>query len=145
MLHVVRGAYTRYHRIGKFAVSGGVSAVISLAVFITLTEVFSVWYLGASISAYAVSFFINFFMQKTWTFRNKEGVVHMQMGLFFVNSLFNLFLNTFLMYRMVDILKIHHIVAQVLVIGLLAVMNYTMYRLYIFRAPESASNIIDTL
>ncbi len=104
-----------------------------------LVEVLHVWYLIASVSGYLASFFVNFFMQKYWTFRNKDTqVVHVQMGLFFANSLLNLALNAAFMYGLVDVLGVHHIPAYILVVGTLAVMNYTLYRMYIFRSPKAA-------
>lgn len=127
----------RYERISKFTITGGISAVVSLGTFIVLTEVVGVWYLAASITGYVASFFVNFFLQKFWTFRNTDTAqTHVQMGLFFVNSLWNLALNAALMYGLVDVLGIHHIAAQILVIGVLAVMNYTLYRFYIFRTTS---------
>lgn len=127
--------FDKYHRIGKFAVTGGLAAVVSLGTFVVLTEVVEMWYLTASIIGYIASFFVNFFLQKFWTFRNTDAErTHVQMGLFFANSLLNLALNAAFMYGLVDVLDVHHILAQVAVIGALAVMNYTLYRRFIFRS-----------
>jgi len=128
--------FQKYIRIGKFLIAGGTASVTNLATFIVLTEFFGVWYLMASVSSYIVSFFVNFYMQRAWTFKNKANQVHAQMGLFFANSLLNLVLNTAIMYGMVDIIGVHPIISQTFVIGLLAIMNYTIYRLIIFREPK---------
>jgi putative flippase GtrA len=142
MLDVAKGAYARYHRILKFAVSGCIVALVSVLVLSFLTEVCKLWYLFSSTVAFLVGVMVNFFLQKTWTFRENVGEVGMQMGLFFANSLLNLVLNTVFMYGMVDLIGIQYVVSQMLIMVALAVMNYTMYRLFIFRTP--ISNVIDT-
>jgi putative flippase GtrA len=124
----------RFGRIGKFLITGGVSAAVSLGTLALLADGFHVWYLAASVTGYILSFFVNFFLQKLWTFRNTDTErTRVQMGLFLASSLLNLALNTALMYGLVDYLGLNHLLAQALVIGVLAVMNYTLYRLYIFK------------
>jgi putative flippase GtrA len=117
----------------RFLFSGGSAAVVSVSTFILFTEVLHIWYLIASVISYTLSFFVNFFLQKYWTFRNKDNKVPMQMGLFFAGSLLNLVLNATLMFIFVDVLKFHHIPAYVVVLGLLAIMNYMLYKFVIFR------------
>jgi putative flippase GtrA len=124
----------RYADVWKFLFSGGFSAIINLGTFAVLAEWVGIWYLYASAAAYSVSFFVNFFLQKFWAFQNQNREqIRKQMGLFLANSLLNLALNTAFMYGLVDVFGVHHILAQALVIGVLAAMNYTLYRLYIFK------------
>ena len=126
-------------RISKFVVTGGLAAAVTLSTFVILTELCRLWYLAASILSYIASFFVNFFLQKFWTFHNTDKTrTNIQMLLFTFNSFINLALNAGFMYGLVDVLGTHHIFAQVLVIGSLAVMNYMLYWLVIFR--QSAGN-----
>jgi dolichol-phosphate mannosyltransferase len=129
-------------RLLKFAISGGISAVVSLSTLYLLTEQLGVYYLASSFIAYCFSFFTNFFLQKLWAFRDLEREkTAMKMGLFLANSVFNLALNVLLMHLLVDYFHVWYLLAQCIVIGTLAVMNYTIYRLYIFRpvVPQERS------
>lgn len=129
----------------KFGISGGISAVVSISVLASLTELAGVHYLASSITAYLASFFVNFFLQKQWTFRDRthEGV-EIKMGLFLLTSFLNLALNAALMYTLVDIFHLWYILAQVMVLGSLAIMNFTIYRFIIFRpAPVTPATQAD--
>lgn len=129
-------------RIAKFAISGGISAVVSLSTLWVLTEHAGIYYLLSSFVAYCLSFFTNFFLQKLWAFRDLEREkTTIKMGLFLANSVLNLALNIFLMHVLVDYLHVWYLAAQCLVIGTLAIMNYTIYRLYIFRSVPQEENV----
>lgn len=125
---------TRYGRFIKFVCSGGIVAVVNLSALYLFTDILAIWYLTSSLLAYTISFFVNFFLQKFWTFEDRahEGTTF-KIGIFFLNSLLNLALNTLLMYALVDGLGLWHMLAQCIVIGILMGMNYTVYRLYIFQ------------
>lgn len=139
-MRMLKQMLDQYGRVSKFAVTGGLAALVSYGTFLLLTMWLGArWYLLASVLGYTASFFVNFFLQKTWTFRNKEtGQTHVQMGLFFANSLLNLALNVVFMYGLVSVFGVDHRIAQLLVIALLAVMNYTLYRLVIFKQPSES-------
>ncbi len=131
---VLKLSMMKLHRTIKFGISGGISAVVSLSTLWVLTERVGFYYLLSSLIAYCFSFFTNFFLQKLWAFRDREKErTTVKMGLFLGNSLLNLALNVFLMHILVDYLHVWYLAAQCVVIGLLATMNYTIYRLYIFR------------
>lgn len=138
---IICNVYTKYAQQLRFAASGCIVALVSVFVLFFLTEVCKLWYLFSSTLAFLLGVMVNFFLQKTWTFRDKESTVTLQLGLFILNALLNLVLNTVFMYGMVDLLGAHYVVSQMLIMIALAVMNYTMYRLYIFRTQESTQTI----
>jgi putative flippase GtrA len=128
----------RRRRVAKFIMSGGITAIVNIAALLVLTELCKVWYLTSSVIAFFISFFTNFFLQKWWTFEDRARTgTGMKMGLFFVNALLNLALNTVLMVAFVEWVHLWYVLAQVLVMGILMFMNYTIYRLFIFRAVTS--------
>ncbi len=128
----------KLHRPLKFGISGGISAAVSLSTLYILTEHLDVYYLASSLIAYCFSFFTNFFLQKLWAFRDLErSKTTVKMGLFLANSILNLVLNVLLMHLLVDYFHVWYLFAQCMVIGTLALMNYTIYRLYIFRPVAS--------
>jgi putative flippase GtrA/glycosyltransferase involved in cell wall biosynthesis len=131
----------RHARIMRFALSGGIAAATNLTILYTLTDIVGLWYLLSSVTAFTIAFFVNFYLQKVWTFSDQEHKqTSKKMVLFLANTLLNLFLNTTLMYLLVDGLHIWYLVAQCIVIGLLAGMNYTIYRLFIFNTPSTKTS-----
>jgi putative flippase GtrA len=138
MVLLVYEALRRHGRFFKFVASGATVAVVNLTTLSLFTELLGVWYLTSSILAYIVSFFVNFFLQKFWTFQDHEKHrTTFKMWVFFLNSLVNLILNALLMYTLVEVYSLWYVLAQCLVIGILMIMNYTVYRLYIFHPTSS--------
>lgn len=125
--------FKKYAKVIRFIISGSFVAFVGLAVLHVFTEWFHVWYLFSSTISFFVALFLNFLLQKYWTFQGNDGKIHVQGGLFFLNALLYLALNTALMYGMVDIVGIHYIFAQATVMVLLSIMNYFIYQGIIFR------------
>lgn len=124
----------RNSRVLRYLAAGGMGAATNLATLYALTEFFHVWYLFSSIIAVSVSFIVSFILQKFWTFRSMDlDRVPVQLPMHLSLSFANLVLNTVLMYLLVDYIHLWYMLAQVIVAGVLAVANYTIYRLYIFK------------
>lgn len=127
---------TQHSKKVRFAVSGCIVALVGISVLFILTELLQVWYLFSSTIAFFVAIIINFVLQKTWAFQDRVKKIRSQMVLFFMNALLNLGLNTLLMYYLVTVLGLNHIFSQMSVMVALAIMNYTLYSLYIFRTQS---------
>jgi len=133
----------KYKRIIKYLIAGGAGAFTNLALLYVLTEFFGIWYLFSTSLAFIVSFFVSFFLQKFWTFRdgNKE-IIYRQMAVYFGVALTNLGLNGLLMYSLVDGLKVWYMLAQIIASALIAVESYWVYKFFIFNnqpAGETAN------
>lgn len=130
-----RVPFFRSSRVLRYIAAGGMGAVANLGVLYVLTEFLHVWYLFSSVIGVCSGFAVSFVLQKFWTFRNMAlDRVHVQLPLHLLLSLSNLVLNTFLMYVLVDYVRIWYMLAQIIVAGALACANYSVYRLYIFKS-----------
>ena len=120
--------------------------MVDLILLYVLTDVFGIWYLFSATLAFCMSFFVSFFLQKYWTFRDREQEkIYRQMGLYFAVAVTNLGLNTLLLYLSVDILRIWYLLAQVLVIAVIAVESFMIYKFLIFnRQARSVSALPDS-
>jgi putative flippase GtrA len=56
----------------RYILVGGISASIEFCVFSILVLYLHVFYLVANVFAFFVAFFIGFWLQKYWTFKNYE-------------------------------------------------------------------------
>lgn len=137
MLEFLLERIYKYRQIVRYIISGGTAALVNLVLLYIFTDIFKIWYLLSSILAFCVTFFVSFFLQKYWTFRNREQEkIYRQMGLYFVVAVTNLGLNTLLMYLSVDILRIWYLLAQVLVIAVIAVESFLIYKFLIFNRQK---------
>ncbi len=127
------------NRIVRYIISGGAATAINFGTLLFLTEVMGIWYLLSSIAGVSVGFVTSFVLQKFWTFQNRSlERVYVQFPLHIALSLANIAVNTALLYALVEYLHLWYLLAQFLIAGGLAVMNYAVYRLYIFTHHEQA-------
>jgi len=119
----------------RFALSGITTAIIQLAVLYLLADILLIHYLVASTVAFVIAIVTNFILQKHWTFEDKgrDGMAS-KFAIFCSIAVGNLALNTVGMYLLVDVLGVWHMLAQCVMMSVLAVMNYLLYGLFVFRA-----------
>ncbi len=130
----------REWRIVRYVISGGTSAVTNLALLFVFTHVFGIWYIYSSILSVSVATVVSFILQKLWTFRNfHTDRVHVQFPLHLTLALVNIVLNTGILYALVEWAHVWYLLAQIIAGGLLACVNYTVYKTVIFHEiPPSA-------
>lgn len=120
-------------RVIRYVVAGGITAAANLSVLYALTEYLRLWYVLSSIIAVCVAWVVSFLLQKFWAFRERSlDTVHIQFALHAMLSLANIALNTVLLYAIVEWMHVWYMAAQVAVSGMLACMNYFVYKRYIF-------------
>lgn len=129
----------KYQRLVRFLFTGGVAALVFFATYFLCTQVLGAWYMLASTTAFLVTGVVNFLMQKRFVFndREKRGTSR-KFALFISSSVVYYALNIAAMYTLVEIVTLHDFLAQVIVIGVLAIVNYAVYRFIIFR-PDSTN------
>ena len=121
------------HLIIRYIISGGTSAFFNLATFFCLYHFLHIYYLFASIIAFILAFFVSLILQKFWTFRDHSREnMHIQIGKYFLASIFGLAINTGLLYIFVDGLHAHPLIGQILAGGLTACCTFPISRRYIF-------------
>lgn len=121
----------------RFIVAGGIAAMIDLGALYALTAYIGFHYLTSVVIAFITAFTVSFILQKFWTFRDHSiRNIHQQSMFYFIVSLGNFFLNTYLMYVSVEKIHIHYLVAQILVGGMIACLSFVLYKYVIFAQQE---------
>lgn len=125
------------YRIAKYLGTGGVGLVVNLGSLHLLVDVAGAHYLPSSIIAVSLSTVVGFLLQKYWTFaeRSSERAVA-QFGLYVGIAIANICVNTLLVYGLVEGLGAHHLVAQFVGAGVVAVSSFVMYQRLVFRVPS---------
>lgn len=122
-------AHRLMHRIIRYLISGGVSVGVNLLVLYISTEWFGLWYLVSASIAYLVGFLVSFTLQKFWTFQNKStDSLWKQAGIYFCIILVNLGINTVGMYVLVEQLHVWYVLAQFVLLALISIESYFLYR-----------------
>lgn len=131
----------KYKRIIKYLIAGGTSALVDLSLLYILTDILGIWYLISACLAFATAFFVSFFLQKFWTFRDGDKeVMYKQMGAYSGVAMANFLINIALMYALVDGFKIWYMLAQFMASGLIAIESYLVYNFFIFNGSGKSKN-----
>lgn len=118
----------------KSVFSGGITAVADFAFLFLFREVLGLDKLLAVNISFAFAIIVNFLLQKFWTFSNKDlRVAHKQFLKFLGIAVVNFLINSTIMFIFVSMLGVWYIAAQVLVMAGLAIMNFTLYRIFVFK------------
>lgn len=118
----------------KSILSSVITAAVDLSLLFFLRGVL-VWPSLLSVNtAFAVAILVNFTLQKFWTFSNKNlRGAHKQFVKFLGVSAVNMVMNGIIMFFLVSVLGLWYIGAQVIVMVGLAVMNFMLYRIFVFK------------
>jgi putative flippase GtrA len=122
------------HKLVRYIISGGSAAATQIGLLILFTDVFGIWYITSTTMAFCVAVFVSFLLQKFWTFQNKtRHNMHIQAAGYLVVAVIGLITNDLLLYFFVEYFHLHHIVGQIIGSGLIAILNYFLYRSVIFK------------
>jgi putative flippase GtrA len=123
----------------RYIIAGCTGAAVNIGTLFVLTHFFGVWYLASSVAAFIVAFFISFYLQRTWTFQQGGwDSIHRHAALYLVATLFNLGLNTLIVYVSVESFHLWYLLAQIVAGAIVAVFSYFVYKHLIFMTPRDA-------
>ena len=118
----------------RYVISGGSATLVHLILLYTLTDLFGLWYMASLIIAFVFAIITGFTLQKLWTFNNRDlGSIHLQTTYYLIAVVANLALNTAGVYILVSKLHVWYMLAQVIMLGFIAVANFFAYKHIIFK------------
>lgn len=121
----------------RFCITGGFASGVHLFLLYVLTDYLGMWYLMATTLGFLIAFSFSFALQKYWTFQNYDKArTASQAGGFFVLQGINLILNGVGMYLFVDVFGVSAVVAQVLVLAMLAFGTFVISKRFIFLSQQ---------
>jgi putative flippase GtrA len=124
-----------YKREVKYIISGATSAFAALTTVYIATDIFKVWYLISVIFGQVVGFFVNFYLQKYWTFRDpSQKRIERQFKLFIGLAVAHTVLNAIFISILVEVFGMWYLLAQAIVLAALAIASYIFNRFITFKA-----------
>lgn len=118
----------------KFMIAGFFSGSLDLLFLFVFHGIFKVEIVLATSISFFLSILGSFFLQKFWTFRDKDHKrAFWQLVMYFSVGVINLSMNGFLMHIFVNRLQVWYLLAQLIVNLLLAASNFASYKFIVFR------------
>ena len=120
-------------RVVRYLISGGSAFATNIVLLFIFVQFFHIWYLLAVVVSFIVAVYTSFMMQKFFTFNDyARDKIKQQTALYFGIQLFNLSLNTLLMYVGVDLFHIPYLISQILIATVMAIYNFFIYKHLVF-------------
>ncbi len=123
----------KYKTYIKFFLTGFLTLLSDLFFLFIFHKVFLLTIVISTSLAFIISFLINFYLHKFWTFRDddEKELAHQLFKYIFVCFL-NLIINAKLMYLLVHHFAMFYLLAQTIVVFIIGVENFIIYNFVIF-------------
>lgn len=114
----------------KYYLVGASGVIVNLGILFALTEFVGLWYLLSSTIAIYVSITSNFFLNKTWTFRDTAIKQHdfLMYGKFIGVSLVGMGIQLGFNYMFVEKLSVYYLLAALMSIMIASSVNFVLNR-----------------
>lgn len=129
----------------KYFISGCTAAFVDLLLLYILTEyVFSKKYYWISVTlAFIIAFFVSFFMQKFWTFKDRSlDKINGQLAFYMIIAFFGLGVNLLMVMFLVENFEIWYLYSQIIAGAVIACLNFILYNRFVFRTSLVQKNSI---
>ncbi len=121
----------------KFVISGGLATIVNLFFLFIFFSILDIQIIYASSMSWLLAILISFNLQKYWTFRSFSfKKMSSQVILYLLIAILSLILNARWMYLLVEGLNINYLLAQIIVLFVLAILNYIVYKFIIFKEKK---------
>lgn len=116
----------------RYIITGVLSFITEISLLFVLTEYAGLWYIFSNTIAYVVVFWLNFLLNKFWSFASRKDF-RRQLKLYSMLFIFNLGATSALMYLLTDIAGLCYLISKVLVVGMVVTWNFFLYKKVIYK------------
>lgn len=116
----------------RFSIIGSLTALLYYAVFYLLWEMGGYGYITSVTIAYILSFVVHFTASRYYTFTDHDAAMLSHIYRYLIMVVVNYILTLLLMFILVSLCSIAADYALIIVIGLTAIMNYFIFRYWVF-------------
>lgn len=126
----------------KFMSVGVLNTAVDASVYVALTRIAGI-YAAQPVTAKLFSFLAatlcSFMLNRSWTFKVTTALTSSEVARFYASSTLGLAVNVSAMYALVHLFGIYDLVALVLTTAATFAVNFTLAKLWVFRAERSPS------
>ncbi len=121
----------------RFFVTGGSSALFNFIILYSLTEFLGIWYLLSTIISFSLASVYSFTLQKFWAFKDVDKQkTAWQLPAYILMAICNLFINSGIVYLLVEKFGVWYMLAQFIAAGLIAFESYAVFKFLIFKIKD---------
>lgn len=118
-----------------FSCVGVIGTCAHYLVLIVLTQLFHVYPVAASTCGFVAGAFVNYIFNYRWTFRSEKSHKDAMPKFFFI-AIVGLFFNAGIMELLIQSIKIHYLISQIVATGVVLLWNFTGNKIWTFKAAK---------
>jgi len=120
--------FFRYNVVALLATS------LDFSLFIVFTDIFQFWYLPSTFISAVIGGVVAFFLERNWTFVNKDGKISHQAIKYLLVWIMSILLNTVGLYLIVEYLNINQVISKIIVSITVGIsFNFLMHNFFVFK------------
>ena len=132
-IHLLKHLYQHRVEFSRFLIAGGTATAFDMALLYIGTGLLKINYLISASLALVVAYTVSFFLQKYWTFRDKNSNRIFAQAFGYASFVaFNIALNAFLLWFFVHELFLWYLAAQFVAAIIIALLSYVVYKKILF-------------
>ncbi len=135
-MRVLYKLYIRYKEIINYLIFGVLTTLVNFCVYFFLVDISHIYYVYANVIAWFISVLFAYITNRAFVF-NKVNftlkAIIIEMSMFFAARFLSGFIETALLYIMVDKLSISNTISKISVAVIVVVLNYVFSKLIIFK------------
>ncbi|MBP9840715.1 MAG: ChbG/HpnK family deacetylase [Candidatus Pacebacteria bacterium] len=113
----------------KFLIAGTIATGTNLGLLYVLTDVAGLWYLASMVIAYTLATVVGFILQKFWAFSHHSlERTRSEIAVFVANNALGVAFDAVGLYVLVEYAGLWYMTAQFLLLALIALWNFFVYR-----------------
>ncbi|MEN9524559.1 MAG: hypothetical protein RL536_628 [Candidatus Parcubacteria bacterium] len=136
MSYFLKNLVVCHEQLIRYFLAGGVVVLVNLSFLYLFTDIFGIYYIISTIYSFLISFVVSFFLQKIWTFGDKDISkvrATKQMMLYLCLQGSCIILNAVLMYVFVEYIHLWYIISQIVISIIIAFCAFLFSRRFIFK------------
>jgi len=115
----------------RYITTGFLSFATEVSLLYILKDLCGIWYIYANSIAVFIIFWLNFLMNRFWTFKSRTKFTR-QLFLYGILFVINLVASNLIMYLLTDLLKIYYLISKIFAVGLVVSWNFILYKKIIY-------------
>ncbi len=116
----------------RYVLVGSLSFVTETSLLYWLTDHLKMWYIYANSLAYIIVFWLNFLLNRLWSFKSKQSLPT-QLVMYLVLFVINLFASNGMLYLLTSVFGVYYLVSKVFAVALVVSWNFVIYKKVIFK------------
>ncbi len=115
----------------KFAIVGGIAAVVDVGILIILKELLHINVLFSSMISFCVSVTVNYILSMTFVFKGKEKSRVNEFLIFVVLSIGGLCINQLVLWVGINLMSIYYLTVKIIAMVIVPVYNFITRKIFL--------------